>query len=493
MSKKAASNFDIQDLIRAYIPAFFVGTMELDRATKTLILQGKALGMDVYIFDPGEGLSKKGKNWVSSDPLAVLEQIIHTHIRNPYSGKPILWILQLFHLFLRDPDPLILSKLRTINDQPQYNATVVLLVDPPFQPPTELEDMLYVNFPLPDKACLEKLVASDMEDYTADELHEIVQLLLGFSYKEAESILSISITQNGRFEKQLIRDFKAQVIKTRAGNLLEFPGTDAGMADVGGMQGLLSWLRVRESAFLSPARLEAYRLPQPRGIFLLGLPGCGKTLTARAIAGSWGIPLLKLNAGRLYTAEVGGSEQRLFQAIAVARAMAPCVLLVDEIEKGFASVSSFSDGGVALRIQAALLDFLQERHDRIFVVATSNGLAELSPELLRRGRWDEIFFADLPDEDERRHIFQVLFQRYQVPVPVDPDCVRAAADFSGAEIEQAIRDTLYTECIYAERPFSTLALFRQIKTLVPLSHLKQKEIETMRAWAARKARPANGA
>jgi SpoVK/Ycf46/Vps4 family AAA+-type ATPase len=189
---------------------------------------------------------------------------------------------------------------------------------------------------------------------------------------------------------------------------------------------------------------------------------------------------------------VGGSETRLYEALETARAMAPCILLVDEIEKGFAPVSSFSDGGIALRIQGALLDFLQECADRVFVVGTCNGVAEMMPELLRRGRWDEIFFVDLPDERERLHIFEVLFRRYRVASEAGPDCAKATEGFSGAEIEQAIRDTLYSECIHGGRPFHSLALLRHIKRLVPLSRLREREVRALRQWASERALFANG-
>jgi len=494
MKQFSSSEYEMEDLIRAYIPVFAVRTIEADRITRELVAMAEALDMKAYIYNPGEGLNRGGKKWVSTDPVQVLDEMLEAHVRSPGSGEDILWILQFYHAFLRDPDPVVLSKLRTLHDQARYNGTAVLLVEPYFQMPAELRDLLVLDYPLPDQARLQRILQSDVEEYSEEERNEIARSLGGFSEKEAENILSLSLLRAGRFEPALIRAFREQAIKTRVGSFLEFvrPWPGCTLDQVGGMEGLIAWLRTRQSAFLEPQRLLEYRLSPPGGIVLFGVPGCGKSLVARALARSWSVPLLKMNAARLYTAEVGGSETRLYEALDTARAMAPCILLIDEIEKGFAPVSSFSDGGIALRIQAALLDFLQECTDRVFVVGTCNGLGEMMPELLRRGRWDEIFFVDLPDEGERRHIFEVLFHRYSISSEVDPDCVKATDGFSGAEIEQVIRDTLYTECIHANRPFNSLAMLRHIKQLVPLSRLREREIESLREWASERAMFANG-
>ena len=492
MCTNTCLDFSLEEMIQGHVPVFCVGSIEVERVTREIIRLGEDRGLMVNIYSPGEGLKRQGEKVTPMDPVGVLDQIIDAHIRNSEQRRRTLWILQLFHLFLKDPDPLVLSKLRMLHDKATHNVAVALLVEPHFHLPEELKDLLLVNYPLPDHMCLQGLVDSDVEEYASHVKQEVVCALSGFTYREAENILSLSIVRGNRIEPLLIRSFKEQVVKNKGDSVLEFLRPDMSLEDVGGMESLTAWLRTREVAFLNPQRLIDHRLPPPRGLLLLGVPGCGKTLVAKAVSGSWGIPLLKLNAAALYASEVGASEKRLFRALDIARAMAPCVLLIDEIEKGFAPVSSFSDGGIALRILASLLDFLQECHDRIFIVATSNALNELNPELLRRGRWDEIFFVDLPTSEERHHILEIMFTRYRVDVQVDPECVRATEGFSGVEIEQAIRDTLYAECIYGNKPFNAMALIRQIKNLIPLSTLRQSEIEALRRWASIKARPANG-
>ncbi len=434
-------------------------------------------------------LSKK--KWENIDPVEALDTVIHEHIRNPGGDAPVLWVFQLFHLYLRDPDPLILSKLKMLNDRLRFSASVAVVVEPGFQPPAELRDLLFLEDRPPGEEYFLGLVESDMESYSPAEKGEIAKALCGFTRREAENLLSLSIARTGRMDTGLIQEMRGRMIRRQGEGLLEFPEPDASLEDVGGMRELVSWLNQRKAPFLDPAALLKHRLSPPRGVFLLGVPGCGKSLLARALAGSWGVPLVKLNAGRLFTSEVGGSEKRLFQALDTARAMAPCVLMLDEMEKGFSPVSSFSDGGTALRVQAALLDFLQERTEPVFIVATSNGPGALAPELMRRGRWDEIFFIDLPAEAERRQIFQVLFRRYNLDLSVEPECVKLSCGYSGAEMEQAVRDVLYTECVFSGRPFHSLALIRQLRALVPLSRMRGEEIEALRTWASSRARPAH--
>jgi AAA+ superfamily predicted ATPase len=492
MDTDLRAGFDLDEVLRAYVPIFCVRSIEVGRLTEELSGLAKELGMEVNTYDPGNGLQRPNKQWVTTDPVEVLDEIIRSHIHNRGEGKPVLWILQLYHLFLRDPDPLIVSKLRLIHDHPQCSATVALQVGAHFCLPAELDDLLVLDFPLPDRVCLRGIVEADVVDYDTTIQDEIAGALGGVTQREAENILSLSLLRGNRFDPYLIRSLKDQVLRNKADHVLEFLRPDVCLEDVGGMEGLMNWLRIRETALLHPQKLLDRRIRPPRGLLLLGVPGCGKTLVSKAIAGSWGLPLLKIQACRLYTSEVGGSEQRLAKGLEIARSMAPCVLLVDEIEKGFAPVSSFSDGGIALRIQAALLDFLQESAERVFTVATSNAIGELPPELLRRGRWDEIFFVDLPGEEERRRIFEVLFRRHKIPAGVDSDCVKATEGYSGAEIEQAILDTLYTECVHGSRPISALALMRQIRNLVPLSELMRGEIKALRDWAASRTRTANG-
>jgi hypothetical protein len=482
---------NLEEVLRSCVPVFFLGTREPWQATAELSCLGRNLGMDVCVYSPGEGLKRKGQKWDNTDPLELLDEILVRHVRDPDGDPtPVLWILQMFDLFLHDPDPMVLSRIGTLNERLRFNASVALLVEPGFRPPSRLEGLPFLERKLPDKDFFLEMVQSDMETYSAEEKNDMAQALCGCTRREAETLLCLSMARTGRMDSGVIRDLKGRRIRKQGGHLLEFMEEDLRLEDVGGMNDLIAWVKIREAAFRAPSRLVNYRLSPPRGVFLLGVPGCGKSLLARAIAGSWGVPLVKLNAGDLFTAEVGGSEKRLSLTLDTVRAVAPCVLLLDEMEKGFSPVSGFSDGGTAQRIQAALLGFLQDRPGPIFVVATGNGTGALAPEWMRRGRWDEIFFIDLPAEEERRQILKVLFRRHQLDLPVDPECVRFSEGYSGAEMEQAIRDTIYEECIFSGRPFHSLALLRHLRDLVPLSKMREREIWALRTWAASHARPA---
>jgi len=492
MAGKPRDAASFRDLVCAHVPVFCLGTVEVHRATKMLAALGAEMDCPVNVYSPGQGLREGDGEWKSLDPVELLREIVQRHVRAPLLGVHTLWVLQLFHPYLEDPDPLILSALRTLHDEVRFNTSVILLVKPGFALPAELADVPVLRLPPPDAERLRALLATDLEAYSPEETGALADALRGATEREAENLLSVSLLRRGRFDAAEVRVLREALLREREGRFLDVSRPEEGLEDVGGMNGLASWLEPRRAAFLAQGGAGARRLPPPRGVLLFGVPGCGKTLAARAVAGSWRVPLVQMAPGRLYTAEVGGSERRMQQALDAACAAAPCVLLIDEIEKAFAPTSGLSDGGVSLRIQAALLDFLQGQRQGVFVVATSNGIHGMLPELLRRGRWDDLFFVDLPDEREREHILRVLLRRYGILEPVDAAWVKGSEGFSGAELEQCVRDTLYGTCAQAEQPFSPLGLLRQLRQMVPLSRLRETEIRALRDWASQRARLANG-
>jgi SpoVK/Ycf46/Vps4 family AAA+-type ATPase len=255
------------------------------------------------------------------------------------------------------------------------------------------------------------------------------------------------------------------------------------LAEVGGFLALKAWLAKRARAF-EPAAKD-FGIQMPKGILLLGVQGCGKTLVARAVAREWRLPLLKLEVGRLYDKFIGESEKNLERMLRSAEQMAPCVLMIDEIEKGLAwSASSESDAGLSKRIFGRLLGWLQDRKAPVFVVATCNNISLLPPEMTRKGRFDEIFFVDLPTPAERRDIFGVhLRKRKRDPTGFDLDALAAAAEgFSGAEIEQAVVAGLYT-AFSRSAELTTAILIEELRTTKPLSVTRREEVDALRAWA----------
>jgi len=285
---------------------------------------------------------------------------------------------------------------------------------------------------------------------------------------------------------------KQQII--RKSGLLEFYASDERLGNVGGLETLKEWLRKRVRAFGEDAR--KFGLPDPKGILLVGVQGCGKSLIAKSVANSWRLPLLRLDVGRLFSSLVGSSEENLRNAIKVAESIAPVVLWVDEIEKGFSGVGSSdrSDAGTAARVFGSFITWLQEKDVPVFVIATANDVSKLPPELVRKGRFDEIFFVDLPDSQERADIWQIhLTKRNRDPQQFDLRSLAMASEgLSGAEIEQAIIAGLY-EAFDQNRPLEMGDLLDVLQDTVPLSQMMREQINGLREWAKQRARPATKA
>jgi SpoVK/Ycf46/Vps4 family AAA+-type ATPase len=320
-----------------------------------------------------------------------------------------------------------------------------------------------------------------------------VKAAQGLTLSEAENAFAKAIAEDGilrRDDVALVLEEKRQVI--RKSGLLEYFVADQKLADVGGLELLKGWLDRRAAAFGEAAR--SFGLPEPKGLLLLGVQGCGKSLTAKAVAAQWGLPLLRLDMGRIFSGLIGSSEENLRKAISVAESVAPVVLWIDEIEKGLSGVrsSDSSDSGVTARVFGTLLTWLQEKTAPAFVVATANRIDALPPELLRKGRFDEIFFVDLPELPERREIFQIhIRRRKRDPAAFDLDALaRDAEGFSGAEIEQAVVSGLYDA--FAEKTELTQRhLVRAIGETKPLSTTMAEEIDRVRDWARTRTRPAS--
>jgi SpoVK/Ycf46/Vps4 family AAA+-type ATPase len=329
-------------------------------------------------------------------------------------------------------------------------------------------------------------------DLRREDVDQLIQAALGLTLSEAENAFAKAIAHDGRLSKDdvpRVLDEKRQVI--RKSGLLEYHAPDQRLGDVGGLAALKGWLQRRAGAFGEPAR--RFGLPEPKGLLLLGVQGCGKSLTAKAIAAQWNLPLLRLDVGRIFSGLVGSSEENLRRAIRVAESVAPVVLWIDEIEKGLAGAgSAVADGGVSARVFGGLLTWLQEKTAPVFVVATANRIEGLPPELLRKGRFDEIFFIDLPAAPERREIFEIhVARRGRDPARFDLDGLAARSEgFSGAEIEQVVIAGLY-EAFAEGTDLAQADLDRAIAESLPLSTTMREEIARVREWARTRTRPAS--
>jgi SpoVK/Ycf46/Vps4 family AAA+-type ATPase len=316
-------------------------------------------------------------------------------------------------------------------------------------------------------------------------IDEIVRSCQGLSIERIRRVLSRAIAAHGAFQPSdldLILEEKRQTI--RQTQILDFYPATEQISDIGGLDNLKDWLLKRGSAFSEKAR--QYGLPHPRGLLLIGIQGTGKSLTAKAIAHHWHLPLLRLDVGRLFGGLVGESESRTRQMIQLAEALAPCVLWIDEIDKAFAGLDGRSDSGTTSRVFGTFITWLAEKTSPVFVVATANNIQALPPEMLRRGRFDEIFFVGLPSQEERQAIFAVHVSKLRPHNLQTYDLTRLAyetPDFSGAEIEQAIIEAMHIG-FSQNRDFTTDDILEAASQIVPLARTAQEQINALQAWAA---------
>ena len=422
-------------------------------------------------------------NWSGSipsarDPLSALEQV------DKADGDG-LFVLKDFHDCWSNPQ--FKRKLRSVSQRLKFSKKSILVTAPSGKIPVELKDeAVILEYPLPKNEELETVLQRLTQtpgvrvNLTKLGREKLVQAALGLTSAQAQRVFAKAIVSNGRLDDRdinLVTEEKKQII--RESQALEFYPVYESPSDVGGLGVLKDWLRLRERAFSQEAR--NYGLPAPKGIALIGIPGTGKSLTAKMIGGLWQLPLLRLDVGSLFGSLVGESEERTQKALHLAETVAPCILWIDEIEKAFAFGGS--DGGVSKRVFGTILTWMQEKTAPCFVVATANDISSLPPELLRKGRFDEIFFLDLPTVAERQEIFTVhLKKRNRLPQDFDTaQLARQSEGYVGAEIEQAIIDGMYVG-FNQGREFSTNDLSHALKRQVPLSVSQQETIEGLRRW-----------
>jgi ATP-dependent 26S proteasome regulatory subunit len=491
---------EIDTLIRARYPLIYLVTFEEQRLDSILEELAKSHGKELYGWSITRGLRRLGAgHGAPPEEARQPAEVLRAVEKLP---EPSIVVLKDFHPFLSDPA--VVRSLRELSQSLKSTFTTVILLSPSLLIPPELEKEISVlDVPLPTFRDLLELLKEIVEvvrqgnravvDLKREDAEQIIKAAQGLTLSEAENAFAKAIAANGRLDKedvQLILDEKRQVI--RKSGLLEYYPTEGKLAQVGGLENLKTWLGRRSAAFGEPAR--RFGLPEPKGLLLLGVQGCGKSLTAKAISATWRLPLLRLDMGRIFSGLVGSSEENVRRAIRVAESVAPAVLWVDEIEKGLSGTgsSNVSDGGVTARVFASFLTWLQEKTAPVFVVATANRIDLLPPELLRKGRFDEIFFIDLPAAEERKEIFQIhVVRRGRKPEAFDLDALaRGARGFSGAEIEQAVISGLYDA--FAEGgDLEQRHVARALQETVPLAATMREEIQRLREWARTRTRPAS--
>lgn len=499
-------------LARARFPVLYVETFEERRVlaeiratmdTGGLLPSPRPLhtwSITTGLVDP-EGRTSPG----TADPLRALDAAQHTE-------QAATFIFLDLHAHLegngRRPDPALVRKLREVSADFQCGIfpRTLIIVAPTLNIPPELEkDIHILDFPLPDESAIRRILDNLIEanagnarlriSLTETDRDRLVRASLGLTESEAEGALALAMASDGILDASdvdTVLQEKKQAV--RKNGLLEYIDSDIDLDGVGGLDNLKRWLLRRDSSWLAEA--ENYGIPAPRGVLITGVPGCGKSLTAKAVAATWHLPLLRLDIGKVFSGVVGSSEFNLRTAIRSAEAAAPAVLWVDEIEKGFAGITSTGDSGTASRVFGSFLTWMQEKTAPVFVIATSNNVQALPPELLRKGRFDEIFFVDLPAPSEREQIWDLHVKKHVNAAPyhagfvfddyLRADLVAATEGFSGAEIEQAVIASLF-DAFSERRTIRGSDLRLAVERSVPLSVTQAESLDVIRVWASERA------
>jgi SpoVK/Ycf46/Vps4 family AAA+-type ATPase len=487
---------ELSVLIQAQYPLIYLVTSEEERAEQAISMIAQLRPQRrIFVWTVTHGIVEYGQprsvtqhNTVS--PEAAIEWVIRQR-------EPGIFIFKDLHPFIEAP--VTTRWLRDAIASFKGTQKAIILMSPMQQVPPELEkEVVVLDFPLPDLTELNLVLDRQMEQnrgrrLSTDGREKLLKAALGLTKDEAEKVYRKAQVTAGHLsenEVDVVLSEKKQLI--RRNGILEYIEEDATIDAVGGLDELKRWLKQRSNAFTERAR--EYGLPQPKGMLILGVPGCGKSLIAKTTSRLWGLPLLRLDMGRVYDGSmVGRSEANLRNALKTAESISPVILFIDELDKAFAgtSGSADSDGGTSSRIFGSFLTWMQEKTSPVFVMATANRVERLPGEFLRKGRFDEIFFVDLPTAEERKEIFKIhLLKRKRDLSRFDLEQLAKIADgFSGAEIEQGLIAAMY-DAFAQEREFTQLDIIAAIKATLPLSRTMTEQVTALRDWARQRARPA---
>lgn len=498
---------ELDVLIRARYPIIYVTTWEEERVESCLRRIAAARKKQLFVWTITQGIVKSGSDTRqgksgagnTSDPIAALDAVIQ-------NIEPAIYLFKDFHRFTVDErcNLTVIRRLRDVAHQLRDTYKTIVITSPLLRIAPELsKDITLVDFGLPEASDFSRLldrIIDDVKDNPKVTINlngaareELLRAARGLTLKEAENVFAKTLVSDGKLSAEdigIVFSEKRQII--RKDGLLEYYDTSDQFSDVAGLDNLKSWLQKRSIAFSD--RAHQFGLPAPRGMLLLGVQGCGKSLCAKAASQLWNLPLLRFDLGRMFSSLVGSSEENIRRAIQVAESVAPAILWIDEIDKALAGAmsSSGSDGGTSARVFGTLLTWLSEKTSPVFVIATANDISKLPPELLRKGRLDEIFFVDLPNREERREILTIhLRKRGRDTGKFDLDALAAACEgFNGAEIEEAIVSSLF-DAFSEQVELSTEIIQAALADTVPLSKTMSEELTRLRGWATGRARPAS--
>lgn len=478
--------------VKAGFPGLYVQSAEDQRVEAEFKLVADALQFGLHFWSATTGLMDVRKETIQqiNDPLEALLAVSSLPERS-------ILLLRDFHLFLtNEPNPVIVGQLKDVLRQAKtQNKTLVIVGCRLVLPPELAREFAFIAFPLPDRAMLRRVldeITASANLPEAADTEAVVSAARGLTTLEAENAFALSVAALGRVCPVLVAREKAGAI--RKSGTLEVIESEETIDNIGGLNLLKGWILKRRYAFTERAR--AFGLPAPKGLLIVGVPGTGKSLTAKVTASALGVPLLKLDIGRIFGGLVGQSEGNLRSALETAEALSPCVLWIDEIEKGLSGSKSngSSDGGTSARVFGTLLSWMQEKTAPVFIVAMANDVSQLPPEFLRKGRWDELFFVDLPNQEERQRIWEIQIRKYGRN-PEDFDVVqlaKATEGLTGSEIESVFIEALHNAFESDAQP-TDLSLAAVLTAFVPLSATMKEQLGALRVWATGRTRPATSA
>ncbi len=478
-------NDELTLLLKARYPIIYINTIEEDRVEYVIRKNIKTnLNRSVYSWDFVDGYTNNPNNegFAKRNPLQALELV-----ERLTAETPALFLLKDFNRFLTDVS--ISRKLKNISRLLKLQPKTIIIIGSELTIPKELQDLITVlNFHLPIESEitqeLNRLTLSLNIEVDSQLLENLTRACQGLSLERIRRVLSKIIATYKTIDANsisILLNEKKQIISQT--EILEYWSTNEKIQNIGGVENLKDWLKKRKSSFSIQA--SNYGLPTPRGLLLIGIQGTGKSLTAKAVATEWQLPLLKLDVGKLFGGIVGESESRLRQMIEVAETLSPCILWIDEIDKAFSNNESKGDSGTSNRVLATFISWLSEKTKPVFVVATANNVELLPLEIIRKGRFDEIFFLDLPKKEEREQIFKIHIQEFRPKTWNLFDYVKLgqlSESFSGAEIRQSIIEAMY-HAFYEKREFNSDDICLALKELIPLAQLENNQTLKLQHWA----------
>jgi SpoVK/Ycf46/Vps4 family AAA+-type ATPase len=478
---------------------------EEERTVKYLTKLSVDINKKLILWSNTEGLH-------SFDGITIDKKAQKAHQALEYienSKENAIFVLKDFHYYLDDANLTMIEgalsvrrKLRDLVISLKKSFKTVIFLSPVLKIPSELEkDIVVYDIPLPSyneiELVLDKLI-SDVNNSNnlninieSDLKERFIKSAQGLTYTEISNVYKKAIVNDKKFTEDdisLIINEKKQIL--RKTGLLEYYEVNEKFGNVGGLSGLKQWLKKRSVAFSDNAR--KFGLPEPKGILLLGVQGCGKSLVSKAISALWKLPLLRFDVGSIFGSYIGQSEENMRKALKTAESLSPCILWMDEIEKGLSGAGGGgSDSGVTQRVFGSFITWMQEKSNPVFIIASANSIENLPPELLRKGRFDEIFFVDLPTFDERIEIIKIHIKKRNRDIDKFNinEIAEASEGFSGAEIEEAVISSLY-DAFYEKRDITTEDIVKAVKETVPLSKTMAEKITHLRNWAKLRARPA---